>query len=869
MKRALTFFAVLLAFTCMAQNSLVVEAPNVVSIDETFRIVFTADGRMSDFNWPGTTDFDVVWGPQRGSMSSTNIINGKRTSTHQETVTYLLHPKSAGKFALSGATAKIDKKEYSSSSFTIEVVDSQSGNASTGAQPQSQAQQQPQSQQQSAQVTGTVSGDNIFLKLTVSKTSAMKGEPLTATLKIYTREDIAGFEDIRFPTFNGFWSKETVSVQNLEFKRENLNGQIYNAALLRQYMLIPQQSGNITIEPAEMVCQIRVRTSGGGRSIFDDFFDSYQTIRKRLYSDKLTIRVKDLPAGAPASFGGGVGTFKIEAVPSKSGIKSNEAASLVVTISGKGNISMIEAPKVEFPSDFEVYDIRSSENISSDGTSGTKTFEFPFIPRSHGDFTIAPVTYSYYDIAKGRYETISTEAIDMPVAKGDDIDGGSMVAPGVNRQGVRNLAEDIRYISLGNGNFREKGVFFAGSPLFFILLAAIVILFFVLDRVLKFSEQRRADVAGTRNRRANKMARAKLKAAENYLRQNLGGAYYEELHKALLGYVSDKLAIPAAELSKEKISESLEAKGASEATISALTALVDKCEFARYSPESEQVQMENEYNEAIRIISQIESEVKGNNNGRSARKAMIVALLLGISAGAAAQGDPDSLWRQANEAFAAGQMEEALASYTAIEDQNLQSADLYYNIGNTYYKLGDNPHAILYFERAVKLDPSHKDARNNLEIVSQMTLDKIDKVPEFVLMTWTKNLMQSMPADGWAWLTLALAAAVAALMLVFKRADSVAARKISFIAACLAFVLAAVSFIFSISGRKAVSTVDSAIVMEPVSPVKSSPSEAGNSIFVLHEGTKVKLVDEVGEWSRIELSDGRQGWIRNSTIEGI
>ena len=265
MKRILTLLLMLSALTGAAQT-LKLEGPRVVSLDETFRIVFTADARMSDFAWPGTDDFEVVWGPQRGSMSSTNIVNGKRTSSHQETVTYLLQPKQTGTFTIAAATATVDKQSVSSSTLQIEVVASQpQSQQQSGAtqQQDAQGQQQGQTQPRSSDpsVTGTVSGQDLFLR------------PITATLKIYTRADIAGFEDIKFPTFNGFWSKETVSVSNLEFNRENVNGVIYNSALLRQYVLIPQQSGTLTIDPAEMVCQVRVRTSSGSPlSIFDDFF---------------------------------------------------------------------------------------------------------------------------------------------------------------------------------------------------------------------------------------------------------------------------------------------------------------------------------------------------------------------------------------------------------------------------------------------------------------------------------------------------------------------------------------------------------------------------------------------------------------------
>ncbi|MBQ5517676.1 MAG: protein BatD, partial [Bacteroidales bacterium] len=334
-KRILTLLLLCGALTAAAQT-MRVEGPGVVSQDETFRIVFTADDKLSDFEWPGTDDFDVVWGPQKGSMSSTNIINGKRTSTHQETVTYVLQPKHTGTFTIAAATATVGKQAVTSPTLKIEVVAGGQNNAGTaGSGNQGQQNQQGQQgnvQQNDPAVTGTVSNQDIFLRLSLGKTRVVKGEPITATLKIYTRADIAGFEDIKFPTFNGFWSKETVTVNNLEFKRENVNGTIYNAALLRQWVLIPQQSGKLSIDPAEMVCQVRVRTSSGSPlSIFDDFFDQYQTLRKRISTPPLQVNVQDLPAGAPASFKGGVGDFKITAKLSKDDLKSNEAGSLIVT----------------------------------------------------------------------------------------------------------------------------------------------------------------------------------------------------------------------------------------------------------------------------------------------------------------------------------------------------------------------------------------------------------------------------------------------------------------------------------------------------------------------------------------------------------
>ena len=879
MKRLLAILTVFSALTSAAQT-LKLEGPRVVSLDETFRVVFTADGRMNDFDWPGTDDFDVVWGPQKGTMSSTNIINGKRTSTHQETVTYLLQPRQAGTFTIPGATAKVDKTEVSSSALKIEVVAGQQsaaqqqGSQQSGNQSGSQSSTAAQDSRRDDPVTtGTVSGEDIFLRLSLSKSSVVKGEPITATLKLYTRTDISGIEDIKFPTFNGFWSKETVSVSNLEFNRENVNGNIYNSALLRQWVLIPQQSGKLSIDPAEMVCQIRVRTSSGaGRSIFDDFFDQYQTIRKRISTPTLTVTVRDLPSGAPASFAGGVGDFKISAKLSKEGIKSNEAASLIVTISGNGNLSMLEAPKVNFPPDFEVYDLKSTDKTSASGTSGSKTFEYPFIPRSHGDFVIPAIEYSYYDYAHGKYVTTSTGDLAVTVEKGEEIAGSGVAVAGTNRQGVRSLSEDIRYITLGDGRFHKKGAFFAGSPLFYGLVLVLTLLFFLTNLLLRRSQERRADVAGSKNRRANKMARERLKNAESYLRKNLSGAYYEELLKALTGYVSDKLMIPAADLSKDNIGESLRSRGVRDESIATLVSLIDRCEFARYAPDSGQTQMEDEYNEALNVIADIEGQLKGAKAPKKGSGAAALLLLLGLGLSvspARAEGDVSSLWQAGNEAFAAEQWQNALNYYQMIEGENLESADLYYNIGNTYFKMGDNAHAILYYERALKLDPTHADARHNLDIATQLTLDRVDAVPDFILVSWFRGIRQGLSADTWAWLTLALLLVAGILLTLFLRSGSRGLRKVSFIVACVVVALAIATFVFSLLQRKAVTRQDSAIITAPVCSVKSSPADGGKTVFVLHEGTKVRLLDSVGDWTKLEIPDGRQGWASTSTIEVI
>ncbi len=856
------------AFAALAQNTLTVDAPKVVTTDENFRIVFTANGRMSDFNWPGSDQISILWGPQSGSMSSTSIVNGKRTSTHQETYTYIVQALSEGTITLPAATATVGKESCSTGEFKIEVVSGEKRAQATSDPNAGGAAAATTEEKQNA--SAPVGSGDIFLRLSVSKTQVVKGEPLVATLKLYTRVDVTGFEEVHFPTFNGFWSKETESAQNVQFERENVGGTIYNAAVLRRYMLIPQRTGSVTIDPAEMVCQIRVLGDSGPRSFFDSFFDSYQTVRKRLKTDAVKIQVKPLPEGAPASFAGGVGDFKMNAVISKQGIKAHEAASLVVTITGRGNISMLEAPRVSFPPDFEVYDLKSTEKISADGTSGTKTFEFPFIPRSHGDFTIEPIRYSYYDIAKGRYVTLSSEPLSISVEKGEEIESGGVVVPGVARQGVRNLAEDIRFIHTGASGLRKEGAFFAGSLLYWLLIAAIAVITLLLALFFRAAAARRRDVVGMRNRRANKVARTRLHQAGDYLKRNLNSAYYEELHKAVLGYVSDKLTIPAADLSKDRIAEAFAERGVESSLSGRLIHILDACEFARYAPDTEQAEREGLYNEALNVISELEGQVKTNRKpNQPLRKGALLFTALLCLGTFTARAAEDSRWEEAAAAYTSADYATALDTYRSIADEGLVSADLWYNIAGCYFKLGDIPHAILYYEKCLKLAPAHVDARNNLDICRQFTLDKIDEIPPFLLVTWLKKVKYAFSADAWAWISVALALVVAALLLGFRFFSRLGARKVSFIFACIVALLALAALYFSLSEKSDALRSDAAVMIQPVSTVKSSPGEGGKSIFVLHEGTKVELLDTLGEWIKIELSDGRQGWVEASVLEKI
>ena len=850
-----------------AQNTLTMQAPELVGIDEQFNVTFVVSGSgdPSSFEWSPSEDFRLVWGPQRGKMSSTSIINGKRTSTHQTTYTYVLLPKTAGRFTIPSATAQIKGETLHSGTRSIEVVGSSAASSSSSSSSQSQSSQGNASQDQ-ARRTGTIPDSDIFMRLSLSKTNVVVGESIYASLKLYQRVNISGFEDAKFPTFNGFWSQAQASPTNIEFHRENLDGEIYNTAILRSWSLIPQQSGTLRIDPAELVCLVNVRAPRSHvGSIFDSFFqDEYQTVRKRVSTPAVDVHVSRLPGGAPASFHGGVGNFKMTVSLSRDSLKTHDAASIKVTVSGTGNVALLEAPDVTLPHDFELYDTKTTDG------QGSKTFEYPFIPRSSGTFEIAPVQYTYFDVKTRSYVTLSSSPMTVVVAKSEADHAlsqgvGSGVAVSSNRKDVKNLSSDIRFIQTTCPSFTTKDHIFALSPLFWVIFCLLWALAAIMYFMLKSFIHRRSDVVGRRTRGASRAAIKRLSLAKQYLKEHLSSAFYEELHRALLGYVSDRFGIEATDLSHDGISSRLSEVSVPQELISQYIALLDACEYARYAPSESSVSLAQQYDAAINLITSLDLYMRKSSSKGSAAL-VLLALLLPASLSASERAD--SLWQAGVNAYSESRWDDALSAWKSIEEQSMESPILYYNIANAYFKCSDLAHSILYYEKALKLDPSYEDARFNLEYVSSLTRDKIESVPELLFVSWWKGLRSSLSPNTWAIICLlSLLLSLCAVLVIFL-SSTVGLRRTAFSLSIVMTVIMLFSLVCSIQQRSAMLRVDRAVIVSAVAPVKSSPGSGSSSdLFVLHEGTRVEIIENVGEWYNVKLSDGRRGWISASEIE--
>ena len=869
MKRIVSIIAAALAvISAWAQPSIRVEVHNIVELQERFNVGFVVEGENSpsSFEWEAGDDFTVVWGPQKGSSTSIQIINGKTTRSSQTTYTYILQAKKTGTFTLPPATARIKGAEIQSKAVQIQVVGS---GASSGAQSSGQQQSQGSSAQASR-------GDSdIFMRLSLSRNSVVVGEPVTATLKIYHRANLAGFENVKFPSFKGFWSQEVEAPANIEFQREQVDGVMYNSAVLRRWVIIPQKAGEQPIEPAEVVCLVNVQRPRGSGSPFDDFFGTgYVTTRQRVTTPARSLSVSALPSGAPASFAGGVGQFKVSAKVSKDSLKTHDAASLIVTVSGKGNIALVEAPKISFPPDFEVYDVKTSVNTDKSGTSGSKTFEYPFIPRSPGDFTLGPVNFAYYDVNARRYETVSSAALPISVARSASYvqDGGSSASGNtlvVDRKGVKSLDEDIRFIrtktALAAGNN-----FLVYSKAWWGTIIALILLGLGFWLGFRKVAARRADVAGTRNRKATRQALKRLSQAREFLGKNLYTAFYEELHRSLLGFVGDKLGLDMAEQSKENISAALVSGGVAQGVADDFVDLLSACEEARYSPSAGHDAMNAHYEKAVSLITAIDSSMKKKPSSGAGAAVMALLLLVPFGAAQAAESYPDSLWRSGVEAYTAGDYASALKDFEDVRETGLMSKELYYNLGNAYLRSGEIAQAILWYERACRLDPSDADIRYNLEYARALTQDRIDEVPEVFFRQWRRAICYLLPSNAWAVIGLVSLALFVACVLLFLLGSTAGRRKLGFFVGIAFLVVVLLGWDFAQWQRSEALRQDMAIVMKPVSSVKSSPSADGaKDLFILHEGTRVRILDNVGGFSNIELSDGRQGWIPAGEIEVI
>lgn len=602
MKKIKILFVLLLSAitSVMAQKFVAQASKTTVAVGEAFQISYTLNTSGSNFKVPALKDFDVYSGPNQSTSMS--FVNGAMSQS--VTLSYVIAAKKEGKITIGPATVNVEGKTIQSNSLTFEVIKGSNSYPNTS----------NQGNTNNTAPSENVS-DNLFIRATVNKTKAVVGEQISVVYKVYTRYQLRGFQDIKFPDFNGFYSMDVpMNNQQVQVTNENLDGVNYQVAELKHSFLFPQRTGKIEIPPMEAELVVRKKSNRQPRDIFEQFFGGgYEDAVYSVKSKAVQIDVQALPeTNKPKGFNGAVGDFSYKVQLSKEKVKANEAVNLKITLTGKGNIKLVDAPELVFPEDFEVYDPKENENIvvNGAGVSGSKTFDYVLIPRYEGDYKIDQIQFTYFNADKKEYVTIPSPELLIHVEKGDVSATKASVFNPADKNEVKILGEDIKYIKIYNSEFKPLETHFFGSVLFYLCLLTPLLLFAGAMWYYKKQLELNKDIVAVKSKKATKLAKKKLAVAEKYLKLNNKEQFYAETLQAIQGYVCDKLNIDHASLNKDRIQEELAKRSVSMASIVQLLELINSCEFARYAPAAVSADLQQAYQSTVELITKIEDEIR-------------------------------------------------------------------------------------------------------------------------------------------------------------------------------------------------------------------------------------------------------------------
>ena len=855
----LSFIIYQLSISPAGAQTLTGRAPSQVAVGEQFRLTYTINTQDVRGFRAGNIpeEFEVLMGPSTSTQSSFQMVNGHTSSTSSVTYTYIVVATKNGTFTIPPAHATVDGKTVTSNEVRIKV----SGQAQQGGRQQSRQQSGGNGELRPA---GTaISGSDLFIHVSASKQHVREQEPILLTYKVYTLVGLTQLSG-KMPDLKSFYTREVPLPQEKSFKIETFNGRQYRTVTWQQYVMFPQATGKLEI-PAITYDGIVVQQN---RNVdpFEAFFNGgsgYVEVKKQIKAPAITIQVDPLPQ-RPANFSGGVGSFDISAQVDKTEVKANDPVNLRVVVSGVGNMKLLKQPVVKMPKDFDSYDAKVTDKtkLTVNGLEGSIVYDFLAVPRHQGTFEIPAIEYTYFDTKTNAYKTLRTEPFTLKVAKGD---GQTTVSSFAGQEDVKELANDIRYIHTGNTMQHGVDEFFFGSTAYGVSLGVLLLIFISLFVVFRHRAIENANLVKQRAGKANKVAVKRLKKAAKLMKAGKDGDFYDEVLRALWGYVGDKLNMPVDQLSRDNISQQLSAYNVSEETISQFIGALDECEFARYAPGDATGNMNKVYDAAISAITQIANTMKKSKNTMPHMAVLLLLLLLpmtGMAATKVTKASADSL-------YAAEHYQQAAHEYEALLKQGI-SSDIYYNLGNCYYRMDDMTRAVLNYERALLLSPGDRDVRLNLQLARSKTIDKIVPESEMFFVTWYRSLVNLMSVDGWARTAIVSLVVALILALLYLFSDRIWLRKLGFFGGILLLLTFALSNLFAYQQKQALVHRTGAIIIHSAVNVKSTPAHNGTDLFILHEGTKVTITDDsMNDWKEIRVADGKEGWLQTKDIEKI
>lgn len=858
MKRS-SIFLICLFIACACFSQVIrVSTPSRVEAGENFRVSFKVTTQdVDDFRsgLHSTDVVEVIAGPYTSSESSFQMVNGHTSSSSSITYTYTLYAAKSGVYNIPAAHARVGGKQISSRPAKVTVVGSAQGRGNNSPKMHEDDNYPPH-----MKVAGSaISGRDLFIKVSANKRKVYEQEPILLTYKVYTLVDLTQLEG-KMPELTGFHTQEIPLPQQKSFHIERVNGKPYRTVTWSQYVMYPQMTGKMEI-PSITFKGIVVQQN---RSVdpFEAFFNGgsgYVEVKRNIVAPSIKIDVLPLPH-KPANFSGGVGKFNISAQLNKNELKAGDPLSLRIVVGGIGNLKLIKQPVVNFPKDWDKYDpkVTDKTKLTSNGLEGNMIYDILAVPRNQGHYTIPPVELTYYDTSLNQYKTIKTQSFEIEVAKGDG-----------SRSSVvdysKDQPKDIKDIKKGEAELHSVDNFFFGSVGYLMSLLIPFAAFVALLVIFRNRAIDNADLVKMKGKKANKIATKRLRQANKLMLAGKTNEFYDEVLRALWGYVGDKLNMPAEKLSRENISEKLQSHNVDDNTISKFLSAIDDCEMMRFAPGDPEGNMNKTFESAMTAIMEIENVMKKKSNKAKVSGfsfVLMILMLMPLSANAITK-------QNADDEYAKGNYQQAIKDYQEILKAGV-SSEIYYNLGNAYYRTDNITQALLAYERALQLSPGDNDIRFNLQYARSKTIDKITPETEMFFVTWYHSLVNFTSVDRWANTAIVSIVMALLLILVFLFAPQMWARKSGFYGSAVFLLLFAFANLFAFQQKHELETKQGAIVIAPTVNVKKTPAASGTDVFVIHEGTRVDITDRgMKQWRGVKLADGREGWLKTSQIEEI
>ena len=853
----LQFAIVLSGFIPASAQRFIVNAPSQVSVGENFRLVYTIDTQNAkDFRVGNIPEaLELITGPFTSKQTSYRMVNGHTTGSSSITFTFILCAAKNGIYTIPPAHINVNGKTFASKAVKVKV----SGESqNTGGAPRMHDDTDNMPQLRDA---GTpVNNSDLFIKVSANKHRVHEQEPVLLTYKVYTLVDLTQLEG-KMPDLTGFHTQEIPLPQQKSFHIERVNGRPYRSVTWSQYVMYPQMTGKLEIP--SITFNGTVIQQNRNVDPFEAFLNGgsgYIEVKRAIKAPGMTIQVDPLPK-RPANFSGGVGKFNISAQLNKNEVKANEPITLRVIIGGTGNLKLIKQPVVAFPKNFDKYDAKITDKtkLTTNGVEGNMIYDFLAVPRNQGSYVIPAIEFVYYDIAANAYKTLQTEPFKLNVAKGDE-----NASAAIDYSELKN--KDIRPIKEGDFEIQDIQDIFYGSTAYWVVLSCLMIAFIGILIVFRKRAIDNADITKLRGKKANRIATKRLKYASTLMLKNEHDKFYDEVLRALWGYVGDKLNIPVEELSKDNISEKLAQKNVDEATIAMFIRAIDECEYNRYAPGDPKGNMAQTFEAAMTAIIKIENVLRQKREKKSTVSALILIIIMLQAISMPANAITK---KNADDEYTKGNYQQAIKDYEELLKKGA-SVELYYNLGNAYYRTDNITRAVLNYERALLLSPGDEDIRFNLQMARSKTIDKIAPKSEMFFITWYRSLVNFTSVDGWAKTAIISIALALILILYYLFGKKLMIRKTAFYSSLIFLLLFIFSNIFAYEQRRILTRRTGAIITTPSITLKKTPVANSEYSTIIHEGSRVEIIDDtMKDWKLVELEDGREGWIQSSNMERI